>query len=77
MALKLKCNNCGYEGSKAEFKYLHLADSAGPNSYRLCPKCQFALYCDELEEGEQYTGEGVWGAGPLRGRVFKKKDKKE
>ena len=75
--MKLKCKKCGCEGSKAEFKYLHLADSAGPNTYRQCPKCQAGVYCDELDEGEQFSGEGVWGAGPLRGRVFTKKDRKQ
>lgn len=70
--MTLKCDHCGHEGSKAEFKYLGLAESAGPNAYRFCPLCHTAFYCDELEEGDQFSGKGVWGAGPLRGKVFKK-----
>jgi len=72
----LKCHKCGYEGSKAEFRYLCQADGQGPDTYRRCPRCHAAVYCAELEVGEQFFGEGVWGAGPLRGRVFRKKNKK-
>ena len=71
---EMKCTSCGYKGSKAEFRYLGLANSAGPDSYRRCPKCKASVYCDELNVGEQFTGEGVWGAGFLRGHSFSKKE---
>lgn len=70
--MMLKCRKCGYEGSKAEFRYLCQADGHGPNTFRRCPQCHSAVYCAELEVGEQFSGVGVWGAGPLRGRVFRK-----
>ena len=74
--MPVKCDQCGHEGSKAEFRYLGLAESAGPNSYRLCPRCHTAFFCDELEDREQSPGKTVWGAGPLRGQVFTRKPDK-
>ncbi|MDY6880718.1 MAG: hypothetical protein V2J25_00575 [Desulfatiglans sp.] len=71
--MTVKCDNCGHEGSKAEFRYLGLAESAGPNSYRLCPRCHAAIFCEELEGSDRSSGRTVWGVGPLRGRVFTKK----
>ena len=76
--MTIKCKACGFEDSKAAFKYLGLAESAGPNCYRLCPRCQAAVYCDELDldYGKARPGEEIWGTGPLRGRIFTLKDKK-
>ncbi len=73
----MKCNNCGHEGSKAEFRYLRMAESAGPNTYRLCPECRKPVFCEELEKDEQSEGMKPWGLGPLRGKVFKRKNKSE
>ncbi len=67
----IKCHKCGKEGSKAEFKYLHLAESAGPNSYRQCPDCHAAIYCYELETNDP-DSKSAWGAGHLRGQIFTK-----
>ena len=73
----LVCAACGYQGLKSDFKYIRLAHSAGPDSFRQCPKCKSEIYCDELEDGDQFTGAGVWGAGYLRGHSFTAKKGKE
>lgn len=71
----IKCEWCGYEADSSEFRYLSLAEEAGPNTYRQCPQCHRAVYCEELEfdplEGE------TWGAGRLRGQVFQRRTAKE
>jgi len=69
----LKCRHCSFEGTRADFKLLLRVDSAGPDTYRLCPNCKAAVYCEELEV---FDSVGVpWGAGHLRGRVFRRSDK--
>ena len=70
--MQFKCDNCGYEGSKAEFRFLGHVDSAGSDCYRQCPKCHVAVYSEEVGEAEDYSGKDVWGAGQMRGRVFRK-----
>ncbi len=70
--MKLKCKKCGYEDAKVEFRFIRMAEPIGPNTYRRCPVCQTEVYCEEIEDLEDYTGTGVWGAGRLRGQVFKK-----
>jgi len=72
--MALTCNKCGYEGSRAEFKYVGAADFPGPNTFRLCPKCRNQVYCDEWEQNDKNPDVNVWGLSGLRGRVFKKTD---
>ena len=67
----LNCEWCGYEGDGSEFRYLGHADEAGPNTYRQCPKCHCAVYCEELEFDS--LGEDVWGTGGMRGQVFSRR----
>jgi len=71
--MALVCDNCKYEGSRADFKFLSHADSAGPNTYRQCPKCHVAIYCEELDVIDDNHGECAWGTGKLRGQVFRRK----
>ena len=67
-----KCRKCGYEAGREEFRFLNFADSAGTDVYRLCPSCRAAVYCEEMEEDEKSVGGDVWGAGSLRGKVFRR-----
>lgn len=67
----IKCDNCGYEGPSNEFRYLGLAEEMGPNTYRQCPKCHSATYCEELEF--KSSGRKVWGIGGMRGQVFSRR----
>ncbi|MGB2798907.1 MAG: hypothetical protein WBC55_01860 [Dehalococcoidia bacterium] len=67
----IKCESCGYEGPSSEFRYLGLAEEMGPNTYRQCPKCHCAVYCEELEF--KSSGKKVWGTGGMRGQVFAKR----
>jgi len=75
--MQLKCDNCGYVGSQAEFRFLSHVDSAGSDCYRQCPKCHVAVYSEEVGESEDYSGKGVWGAGPLRGKVFRRRSSED
>ncbi|MCK4721758.1 MAG: hypothetical protein KAT75_00570 [Dehalococcoidia bacterium] len=70
-----KCEWCGYEGDVSEFRYLSLAEEMGPNTYRQCPKCNRAVYCEELEFDS--LGEDVWGTGGMRGQVFSRRSSKD
>ncbi len=70
-----KCEWCGYEGDVSEFRYLSLAEEAGPNTYRQCPKCNRGVYCEELEFDS--LGEDVWGTGGMRGQVFSRRSSKD
>lgn len=69
----LKCNKCGFEGSRAEFKYVGQAESVGAESIRRCPNCANLIICDELEEDEKSDFKDVWGMSALRGKIFKGK----
>ena len=71
----MKCEHCGHEGSKAEFRYLRMAESSGPDTYRLCPECRKPVFCEELAKDEQSVGMKPWGLSPLRGKVFTKNNK--
>ena len=77
--MALKCNNCGHEGLRNEFRVLCRVEDPGPDLYRQCPKCKTAVYSEELEQDEQTSGIDVWGLSSLRGQVFRreKKEKKE
>jgi len=77
--MALKCDNCGYEGLRSEFRALGRARDPAPDMYRQCPKCKCAVFSDELELDEQSPPLNVWGLSSLRGKVFRreKKDTKE
>jgi len=65
----MKCDKCGHEGTRAEFKYLGMANEAGADSMRLCPKCRAAVYCDELAEDEKTSEVKVWGMRVLGKKI--------
>ena len=65
----LKCNNCNYESTRAEFTYLGPAEGIGPRSLRRCPQCGAFIYCDELEEDSKATGSIPWGMGGALGQI--------
>jgi len=73
--MSLICEHCGYEGTRAAFKYVGAADYPGPNTLRLCPKCKQSVYCDEWEQNKAQSGVKVWGLSGLRGQTFTKKHK--
>ncbi|KFD41780.1 hypothetical protein HY02_05560 [Peptococcaceae bacterium SCADC1_2_3] len=74
----LKCDKCGFEGSRAEFKYIGQAQEIGAMVFRRCPACTNLVVCDEAEEDEKSNFTDVWELNRLRGKVFKgKKEKKE
>lgn len=70
--MDLTCGNCGHKAGKVEFRFLSHAASAGADTYRQCPKCHCAVYCDEVEDTD-YAGGKAWGTSGLRGRVFTRK----
>jgi len=74
--MPIKCDNCGYEGLRSEFRVLCRAADPSPDMYRQCPKCKCAVYSDELELDEQSPPLKIWGLGSLRGQVFRR-DRKE
>jgi len=63
--LEIKCSNCGHEGLRSEFVYLGLADGAGTDAYRLCPKCNWAVYSEEMDITDNSPGVAVWGMKAL------------
>ncbi len=73
--MPLQCKQCGFKGSRAEFRFLQFVDSAGPNTYRRCPECHAAVYCEELEIVD--SGSAPWGTGYLRGQVFRRPRKSD
>jgi hypothetical protein len=73
--MAIVCKKCGHKGTRADFRLLGHVDSAGGNTYRHCPKCEAAVVCDEVEIIDDDSEGEVWGAGPLRGRVFTRKPK--
>ena len=73
--MALKCDNCGYEGLRSEFRALGRAADPSPDMYRQCPKCKCAVYSDELELDEQSPTLKVWGLSSLRGQVFRREKK--
>lgn len=69
----LKCDKCGFEGSRAEFKYIGQAEPIGAVDFRRCPACTNLIVCDEVEEDEKSNFTDVWGMSALRGKIFKGK----
>lgn len=68
-----KCDKCGYEGNRSEFKYIGQAQETGAMSLRRCPKCAYLVTCDEIAEDEERNFTTVWGMSSLRGKIFKGK----
>lgn len=73
----LKCDKCGYEGSRSEFRYVSQACQIGPATYRRCPQCGRLVYCGEMEEDERIHGVNVWGLSKLKGQRFPGKKREE
>ncbi len=46
----VKCESCGYEGVKSEFRYLYNTTLDAETAYRECPKCYGRVVVNELEE---------------------------
>ena len=63
--MEIKCPNCGHEGLRSEFVYLGLVDGAGSDAYRLCPKCNWAVYSEEMDITDSSPGIAVWGMKAL------------
>ena len=74
--MMLKCNECGYECDKSAFRYIGLTATGGSDTYRKCPKCNAPVFCEEIADGDQSSSKKIWGAGPLRGQAFKRKNRK-
>ena len=45
-----KCEKCGYESSKASFRYLYNTTLDAETAYRECPDCYNWVVINELEE---------------------------
>ena len=73
--MALKCDNCGHEALRNEFRVLCRANDPSPDLYRQCPKCKCAVYSDELELDEQTPTLKIWGLSSLRGQVFRREKK--
>lgn len=73
----LKCDKCGHEGLRSEFRYVSQAHEIGAATYRKCPQCGGLVYCDEMEEDLKAQDIKVWGLHNLRGRTFSGKKKKK
>ena len=61
----MKCTKCGYEGSRAVFRYLGPIETGVRDSFRLWPSCSARVACDEFAEDEQVTETKVWGLKAL------------
>ncbi len=46
----MRCDKCGFEGHKSEFRYLYNTTLDAETAYRECPKCYNWVVCNELEE---------------------------
>jgi predicted RNA-binding Zn-ribbon protein involved in translation (DUF1610 family) len=72
----MKCDKCGYEGSRAVFKFIGPVEPGLRDSYRRCPSCGSMTMCDEFAEDEQTNQEEKpWGfkaLGRKSGRGMKK-----
>ena len=75
--MEIKCPNCGYEGWRSEFRYLCPVDSAGPDVYRLCPECKFAVYSEEIDITDASPGVKVWGMKAFGRRARRPSSKDE
>ena len=59
--LKMRCDKCGREGSRAEFKWIGPIEPGLRDSFRKCPDCGALVVCDEFAEDEQVSQEKPWG----------------
>jgi hypothetical protein len=60
----LKCTECGYASSKAEFRYLYNARIDDSITLRQCPNCQTWIAVDEMTRTVRQKvgpGEAPWG----------------
>ena len=48
----MKCDKCGYEGTRAVFKWIGPVEPGLRDSYRRCPSCSALVMCDEFAEDE-------------------------
>jgi len=77
----LKCEKCGFEGYRSDFKYVGAQiDPDGQvtsgGSYRRCMKCGNLVFCEDFVEDYLAPSLKVWGMSPaIRGKVFKGKKK--
>jgi len=67
----IKCEKCGFEGTKADFEYV--GQEVGTLIYRRCRNCKNIILFDESDEENDTRDVQVWGISPLRGNVFRKK----
>jgi DNA-directed RNA polymerase subunit RPC12/RpoP len=57
----MKCDKCGYEGSRAVFKWIEPIEPGLRDSYRRCPGCGSRVMCDEFAEDERTSQKKPWG----------------
>jgi len=67
----MKCMKCGYEGSRAVFRYISPMEAGVRNSIRLCPSCGGITTCDEFDEDENAGQVEVWGLKALGRKTVK------
>ena len=48
----MKCEKCGHEGARSEFRYLYRVRLESSQAMRECPKCLAYVVSDELAEQE-------------------------
>lgn len=55
----MKCDKCGFDSDKNQFRYLYNVKIDESISYRECPKCYTYVECDELAEERRTDGKGA------------------
>ncbi len=73
--MDLTCGNCGHRANKVEFRYLNRVDSAGAATYRQCPACRAAVFCEEIEDEGDYAQGKAWGTSRMRGTAFTRENR--
>ena len=71
----MKCDKCGYEGSRGVFKFIRPIEPGIRDSYRRCPKCEAEVLCDEAAEDEKSDGKLPWGFKALGKKSVRGMDK--
>ncbi len=69
----VKCLNCGFEGTRADFRWMMSGDGSTAISIRECPKCGKPVYVNDLDEDEENRNVEVWGSKILGMRLDGKK----
>lgn len=59
----MKCDKCGFDSDKSQFRYLYNVKIDESISFRECPKCYTYVECDELA-GEKELQENRSGSQP-------------